>query len=118
MSHVRSEQPRVSGLALAGVVTVIAATVTALPGWACLVVGAHWPWPEWVMILLRISVPLGVTAALLLLAGDGEIRRSDGRRIGPPLFSLGEILAVLGFVMSFFTWLLVIGASASNMSDL
>ena len=40
------------------------------------------------MILLRVSVPLG------------------------------EILAVLGFVMSHFTWLLVIGASASNLSDL
>ena len=115
--HARG-QPRVSGLALAGLIAVVAATVTALPGWALLVSSAHWPWPDWVMNLLRISVPLGVVAAALLLAGDSEIRRSDGRRLEPPLFSLGEILAVLGFVLSFITWLLIIGASTSVMSDL
>lgn len=111
-------RPRVSGLALAGLIAVFAATVAALPGWAMLVSSATLPWPDWVMNLLRISVPLGVAAAALLLAGDNEITRSEGRRRGPPLFSLGEVLAVLGFVLSFITWLLIIGASSSTMSDL
>jgi len=111
-------QPPVSSLAVAGLIVVLAATVAALPGWASMVSNAPWPWPDWVMNLLRISVPLGIVASVLLLFGDNEVRRSDGRRIKPPLLSLGEVLAVLGFVLSFFTWLLVIGASASTTSGL
>jgi len=115
--HARS-QLRVSGLARAGVIAVFAATATALPGWALLVSSASLPWPDWVMTLLRISVPLGIAAAALLLAGDSEIVRSEGRRRGPPLLSAAEVLAVVGFVLSFITWLLIIGSSASLMSDL
>jgi hypothetical protein len=109
-------RPHVSSLAIAGLIVVFAATAAALPGWSYMVRSAPFPWPEWVMNLLRVSVPLGIAAGVLLFFGDNEIRRSNGRLLKPPLLSLGEVLAVLGFVLSFFTWLLVIGASASNLT--